>query len=89
MAAFLARNYSLKFLCIRQFQNRISDSVYTVLVEKIEAAGWTQEFDIGVSSIKHKTTGSEFLFLRYSTQHLRYKRHRGRLMFAGLRRERG
>lgn len=62
MAAFLARNYSLKFLCIRQFQNRISDSVYTVLVEKIEAAGWAQEFDIGVSSIKHKVTGSEFLF---------------------------
>lgn len=62
MAAFLARNYSVKFLCIRQFQNRISDSVYTVIKEKIEAAGWTNEFDIGVSSIKHKTTGSEFLF---------------------------
>jgi len=62
MAAFLARNYSLRFLCIRQFQNRISDSVYTVIKDKIEAAGWTDEFDIGVSSIRHKTTGSEFLF---------------------------
>lgn len=62
MAAFLARNYSLKFLCIRQFQNRIADSVYTVIKQKIEAAGWSKEFDIGVSSIKHKTTGSEFLF---------------------------
>lgn len=62
MAAFLARNYSLRFLCIRQFQNRISDSVYTVIKDKIEAAGWADEFDIGVSSIKHKTTGSEFLF---------------------------
>lgn len=62
MAAFLARNYSLRFLCIRQFQNRISDSVYTVVKEKIEAAGWEDEFDIGVSSIKHKETGSEFLF---------------------------
>lgn len=62
MAAFLARNYSVKFLCIRQFQNRIADSVYTVIKEKIEAAGWEDEFDIGVSSIKHKTTGSEFLF---------------------------
>lgn len=62
MAAFLARNYSLRFLCIRQFQNRISDSVYTVIKEKIESAGWAGEFDIGVSSIKHKTTGSEFLF---------------------------
>lgn len=62
MAAFLARNYSVRFLCIRQFQNRIADSVYTVVKEKIEAAGWQGEFDIGVSTIRHKTTGSEFLF---------------------------
>lgn len=62
MAAFLARNYSLRFLCIRQFQNRIGDSVYTVIKEKIEAAGWQDEFDIGVSTIRHKITGSEFLF---------------------------
>ena len=62
MAAFLARNYKVKFLCLRQFQNRIGDSVYTVVKEKIEQAGWTDEFDIGVSTIRHKTTGSEFLF---------------------------
>lgn len=62
MAVFLARNYSLRFLCIRQFQNRIADSVYTVIKEKIEAAGWGDEFEIGVSTIRHKTTGSEFLF---------------------------
>lgn len=62
MAAFLARNYTVRFLCIRQFQNRISDSVYTVIKEKIEKAGWVDEFDIGVSTIKHKETGSEFLF---------------------------
>ena len=62
MAAFLARNYSLKFMCIRQFQNRITDSVYTVIKEKIISAGWEAEFDIGVSSIKHRETGSEFLF---------------------------
>lgn len=62
MAAFLARNYSVRFLCLRQFQNRITDSVYTVVKEKIEAAGWRDEFDIGVSTIKHKETGSEFLF---------------------------
>src|SRR5690606_3469010 len=62
MAVFLARNYSLRFLCIRQFQNRIADSVYTVIKEKIEAAGWEDEFEIGVSTIRHKTTGSEFLF---------------------------
>lgn len=62
MAVFLARNYSVKFLCIRQFQNRIADSVYTILKQKINDAGWQDEFEIGVSSIKHKRTGSEFLF---------------------------
>lgn len=62
MAAFLARNYSVRFLCLRQFQSRIGDSVYTVVKKKIEEAGWQDEFDIGVSSIKHKTTGSDFLF---------------------------
>lgn len=62
MAAFLARNYSVRFLCLRQLQNRIADSVYTVVKEKIEAAGWRDEFDIGVSTIRHKLTGSEFLF---------------------------
>lgn len=62
MAAFLARNYTVRFLCLRQFQNRITDSVYTVVKEKIEAAGWRDEFDIGVSTIRHKKTGSEFLF---------------------------
>lgn len=62
MAAFLARNYSVRFLCLRQFQNRITDSVYTVVKQKIIDAGWREEFDIGVSSIRHKDTGSEFLF---------------------------
>lgn len=62
IAAFLARNYSVRFLCLRQFQNRITDSVYTVVKQKIEAAGWQDEFDIGVSTIRHKKTGSDFLF---------------------------
>lgn len=62
MAAYLARNYSVRFLCLRQFQNRITDSVYTVVKQKIEMAGWANEFDIGVSTIRHKVTGSDFLF---------------------------
>lgn len=62
MAAFLARNYPLRFLCLRQFQARIKDSVYTVIKQKIEEAGWRDEFEIGVSTIRHKATGSEFLF---------------------------
>lgn len=62
MAAYLARNYSLRFMCVRQFQKNIQNSVYTVVADKIAAAGWTDEFDIGVSTIRHKETGSEFLF---------------------------
>ena len=62
MATFLARNYTLRFMCVRQFQNKIADSVYTVIKQKIEEAGWTDEFDILNSTIRHRTTGSEFLF---------------------------
>ena len=62
MAVFLARNFSLRFMCIRKFQNRITDSVYTVIKDKIEAAGWQDEFDITNTSIVHKETGSNFIF---------------------------
>lgn len=62
MAIFLARNYCVKFLCTRQFQNRIEDSVYTLLKAKIEAFGMSDDFEIGKSSISCPITGSEFLF---------------------------
>lgn len=62
MSIFLARNYTLKFMCVRQFQNRIDNSVYTVLKDKIHAAGWENEFSILKSSIIHNETGSEFIF---------------------------
>jgi phage terminase large subunit len=61
-AVFLASNYSVKFLCVRQFQNRISESVYAVLKIQIERFGLSDEFDIQKSVIRHKTTGSEFHF---------------------------
>ena len=69
MAVYLARNYSLRFLCIRQFQNKISESVYTVLKTKIDEAGWRDEFDIGVSTIRHKITGSGIPVLWHGPQH--------------------
>jgi phage terminase large subunit len=62
MAIFLARNYKAKFLCTRQFQNRIEDSVYTLLKAKIEEAGLRSDFQILKSSIICPETGSEFLF---------------------------
>lgn len=61
-AIFLASNYSLKFLCMRQFQNRIEDSVYAVLKIQIERFGLSDEFTVQKSIIIHKTTGSSFHF---------------------------
>lgn len=62
MAIFLAANYKLKFMCVRQFQANISDSVYTVLCEMIERMGYQENFRILKNTIECTTTGSEFLF---------------------------
>ena len=61
-AVFLASNYTVKFLCVRQFQNRISESVYAVLKIQIERFGLQDDFDIQKAVIRHKNTGSEFHF---------------------------
>lgn len=61
-AGFLAQKYKVKFLCIRQFQARIQESVYATLVIQIENLGLTDDFDILKTVIRHKTTGSEFHF---------------------------
>lgn len=62
MAIYLARNYRVKFLCTRQFQNRIEDSVYTLLKSKIEDFGMGSDFEVLKSSIVCPETGSEFIF---------------------------
>ena len=62
MAIFLARNYRVKFLCTRQFQNRIDDSVYTLLKAKIEEFRMSSDFDVGKTTIMCPETSSEFLF---------------------------
>ncbi|USN16341.1 terminase large subunit [Luteibacter phage vB_LflM-Pluto] len=61
-AVFLAANYTVKFLCARQFQNKISESVYVLIKDKIENSEFRSEFILTKNSIKHKQTGSEFLF---------------------------
>ena len=61
-AIYLAANFRLKFLCVRQFQNKISESVYTLLKDKIEASDFKDEFELQKNSIVHKRTKSEFLF---------------------------
>jgi len=61
-AVRLASNFSLKFLCIRQFQNNIKESVYTLLKDQIYRYELQNDFDITQNTIIHKTTGSSFLF---------------------------
>lgn len=59
---FLAATHRVKFLCVRQFQNRISDSVKTVLEECIYRAELQREFKITENAIEHLGTGSTFAF---------------------------
>lgn len=61
-AIFLASNFKVRFLCTRQFQNKIEESVYTLLKIQIERFGLQAEFEILNNKILHRTTGSEFLF---------------------------
>lgn len=62
MAVFLAQRYKLRFLCVRQIQNKIEESVYALLKIQIERFGLTNEFRILDNKIIHKRTGSEFMF---------------------------
>lgn len=61
-AIFLADNYRIRVCCARQFQNKIAESVYTLLKVQIERFGLQDRFDIGKNSIVNRHTGSEFLF---------------------------
>ncbi|SMP36960.1 PBSX family phage terminase large subunit [Shimia sagamensis] len=61
-AVFLASNFKVRFLCARQFQNKIAESVYTLLKIQIARFGLDDDFEITRDSIRHKRTGSEFLF---------------------------
>jgi len=60
-ATFLADNYRLRFLCVRQFQNRIEESVFALLKIQIERFGLSNRFDIQKTKI-YSATGSEFMF---------------------------
>lgn len=61
-AVFLAHNFRIRVLCTRQFQNKIADSVYTLLKFQIERFGLQEHFEIQRDKIIAKYTGSEFLF---------------------------
>lgn len=59
---YLTRIMKLKIMCARQFQNRIDESVYTLIKNKIEEGGFGREYHFTKNSIIHKETGSEYLF---------------------------
>jgi phage terminase large subunit len=61
-ATFLAANYKLRFLCVRQFQNKIEESVYTLLKHQIDRFGLASQFRVLDNKILGRKTGSEFLF---------------------------
>lgn len=52
----------MRVLCIRRFQNRIQESVYTELKWAIAHLGLQDEYDVQKTTIIHKPTGSEFIF---------------------------
>jgi phage terminase large subunit len=61
-AIFLAQAYKIKFLCVRQFQSKIEDSVFTILKNTIHRFGMQAQFKITDNKIVHRRTGSEFVF---------------------------
>lgn len=49
-------------LCAREVMVSIEDSVHGLLVDTIERLGLTDEFEILSSEIRHKITGSRFIY---------------------------
>lgn len=61
--AIARANFSTeRFLCLRMFQNRIADSVYTLLKDKIDYFELSKNFKVYADAIEHKTNGSLFRF---------------------------
>jgi phage terminase large subunit len=61
-AVFLAQSCKMRFLCARQFQNKIEESVYTLLKIQIERFGLQANFLVLDNKIICRSTGSEFVF---------------------------
>lgn len=58
---YLASNFSGRILCVRQLQNRITDSVYSLLKVQIDRFGLRDQFAIQKRVIT-SDAGAEFLF---------------------------
>ena len=64
----LSRAKTLRIACFRDLQKSIRESVHQTISLWISEMGLDAEFDVQQYSIKHKITGSEFIFfgLRYN-----------------------
>lgn len=58
----IARRGKYRFLCARELQNSISDSVIRLLDDTIIREGYQAEFEVQRASVRHLATGSEFMF---------------------------
>ncbi|WP_338564098.1 PBSX family phage terminase large subunit [Erwinia sp. E_sp_B04_7] len=58
----MARRGNYRFLCARELQNSISDSVIRLLDDTINREGYQAEFEVQRANIRHLITGSEFMF---------------------------
>ena len=61
-SVMMSTEFSLKFLCARQFQNKIEESVYTLIKKRIVELGLYKQFKILNNKIINLKTGSEFIF---------------------------
>ncbi len=59
-AAFIGQNYKTRFLCVRRFQNKIKESVYTLIKNQIDNFGLTG-YRVMASEIVN-ANGTEFAF---------------------------
>ena len=58
----IARRGSYRFLCAREFQASIADSVIQLIADTIEREGYNSEFEIQKVYIRHIATNSLFMF---------------------------
>lgn len=61
-AIYLANTYCLRFLCTRQIQNKIEESVYALLKTQIERFGLSHRFRVTHNKIVNLHTRAEFVF---------------------------
>ena len=61
-----SREVKLNILCLRQLQNSIKQSIYTLIKDLIFQAGIQDEFQFTIAEIRHTHTGSVFKFMGIS-----------------------